>query len=412
MLLVVTVLVCTEAFAQSRRLMVEVGKGMKLEGVQNAESVFVADPAIADVSKSPGDALFIYGKSPGGTTLIASDLSGKTLFKYDVVVIHPVSELRRMLAQRLKAGNISISSARGSILISGVVDDELERQNVIASLKSSVPDSVLIDELVVRKGKLIRLDVKLLEVARDKLERYGIDWLALISGTGATQTLTRSTASLNATLNLLTANGVATIVAESTLITVSNRKADFSVGEEIAIPTFAIANSASLNSFGIDFKFVGINVTFLPIIMPGGRVALEINSIVSNMQATARQINGNSFPNLASRKLTTNVELEGGRSTVIGGLSRLETSAALPKPSNGTSEFVRTLLGSEQIESLQKDLIIVVTPRFDDLDKPAVAQIVRPLQNNLEFILSRKVMASGSGDPASIRIIGPAGFLY
>lgn len=399
------------AFAQSRRLIVEVGKGLKLDGTQNVESVFVADSNIADISKSPGDAHYIYGKAPGETTIIASDLSGKTLFTYDLVVIHGLSELKRMLSRRFQVGNLSISSARGSVLVSGIVDNEFVRQNLLTSLKSGLPDSVLIDELIVRRGKLVRLDVKLLEIARNQLEQYGIDWLALLSGSGGARNIAQSTENLNSVLNLLIDNGAATIAAESTLVTTNNRKATFSVGEEIAIPTF-INNSNNGPNYAVDFKFVGIEVNFTPIWMPDKKVGLDIDSTSSNAQTNSRRINGNSFPNLSFRKLMTHVELESGRSFVVGGLSRLETSAALQKPRGEEVGFLRFLFGAERIESSQKDLIIVVTPHFDEAEKPTVAESVRIPQSNLEFILSRRAKISKLGAPTAIRIFGPAGFLY
>lgn len=402
----------SEAFAGSGYLVIEVGKGLKLDGLENAESVFIADPSIADISKSPGNAHFIYGKTPGETTIIASSLSKTTLFSYTLVVIHGVSELRRMISKRFKVENLSLSSARGSLRVSGIVDSELVRENVLTSLKSNVPDSVLIDEMVVRKGNLIRLDVKLVEVARDRLEHYGMDWLALIVGSRHPHSSRQDTEKLIATLKLLTTNGVAAVAAETTLITMNNKKGTFLSGEEVAIPTVTGDASLGTGNVAANFKFVGTDVTVTPVLVPGGRISLEINAGISKLQAVPDQFNGNGLPSFVSRKLATHVEMESGQSLVIGGLSRLEATAPRHKLRDEEFGLLRRLFPGEERQSSQKDFVIVVTPRFDVFDRPTAAGVVRRPQSNLEFVISRRTRTSKSGIPASIHIVGPAGFLY
>jgi pilus assembly protein CpaC len=402
-----------EATAQ-QRLVVEVGKGLRLDRLKEAESIFVADTNIADISASPGDAHFIYGKSAGETSVIAADISGQTLLQYDLIVVHNLVELRRMLSRRFGDQAVYINSARGSIFISGTVSDERTRQNILSSLDRSVPGSALIDELIVAQGNVIELHLRFVEVARERLEEYGIDWSILTSANANQGTsTTNSLGNIDVLLSLLLANGVATNATESTLTTVSNRKAEFWVGDEIAIPTFTGVKGANSEIFSIDFKFVGSNVDFLPTLLPGGRINLQINTTVSSIQPSARMINGNSFPNLASRRFSANVELGSGEGFVIASLSRMETLAHIQKPRDFLGgNLVRNIFGHDRIEAAQRDMLVVVTPRFGGPVTPTVNQVVMRPKSNLEYILSHIAEMGGKSDSKQLRLFGPSGFLY
>ncbi|MCY1740488.1 pilus assembly protein N-terminal domain-containing protein [Ensifer sp. SL37] len=394
-----------------QNLVVEVGKGLRLGRVANAESVFVADPSIADITSSPGEAVYVHGKAPGETTIIAADIAGKTLFQYNLVVVHNLSEIRRALNKRFAGEAVTLSSARGSVYVSGTVSDERTHQDVLATVRAAVPDGALIDEISVAQSQIVQLEVKLLEVRADQLERHGINWSILAAAN--TNKQSGNLTSVDSVISLLIANGVATVAAESTLATVSNRKANFSVGEELAMPVFAAGDGSDARNFSVDFKFVGIDLSFTPVVLPSGKISLEIASEASSAQATARQINGNSFPNLVARKFTTNVDLESGRSFVVAGLSRLDTSANIQKPREGFgANALRTVIGKDQIESAQRDLVVVVTPRVAELQKPSVKELLPSSQTNLEFILDKKVHANRRSGSASVKLVGPAGFVY
>src|SRR5690606_21152247 len=174
----------------------------------------------------------------------------RTLFQYDVVVIHNLAEVQRMLVQRFPGAHVTIWSARGSIYVSGIVADERTYQAIIESLRGSVPDSVLIDEIAVAESRIIRLDVKLMEVARDQLETFGINWSVLASASKDTCGSCTSI-DVDVLMDLLLEHGVATVLSETSLTTISQKEATFMVGEEIAVPSRA-AQEGEQPVFGVD----------------------------------------------------------------------------------------------------------------------------------------------------------------
>jgi len=400
------------AVAQTRRLVIEAGKGLQLRGTDEAETLFVADPDVADLSSSPGEAHFVYGKQPGETTVIGVDVNGRTLFQYDLIVIHNLAEVQHMIWQRFPGARIALQSARGSIYARGTVSDERTYDALIESLRGSIPDSVLIDEIVVSESRIIQLDVKLMEVARDQLETYGLNWSVLASSDRCG--LHCSSVEVDVLMKLLLETGVATVLSETTLTTISKKKASFMVGEEIAIPGYAPYEGPQPPIFGVDYRFVGLNVGFTPNLLPGEKVNLAIQAEVSSARDTAQFISGNRIPNIASRKLDTNVELASGQSFILAGLSRLDTNAALEKPRRNwgvVGEFSRRVFAHDEITGRHRDLIVVVTPHFGESDKPSVAEVTDIQQTNLEYILASKAEKRGQRSDL-VRLYGPAGFLY
>lgn len=395
------------AVAQER-LIVEMGKGIFLPNTGAVETVFVADTNIADVTSSPGEAVFLFGKSVGETTLIATDLSGNEQFRFDVTVVLNLAEIRRSLDQRFGGEQIALSSARGSVMVNGVVSNDRVRQDILTTIEASVPGSALIDRLIVAESNLIQLDVALYEVNRSRVQNFGINWGALV-GNGSGGNL----ADMTNALNLLVANGVASILTETSMTTISGQPANFSVGGEVPVPTFSGNADSDSGNFSLSYKFIGMNLDFSPQQINNDTLRLEIDSTISSAQGASATINGNSFPTLSSRRFQTTVELGESQSFVIAGLSKEETFSSLSdgRRNNRFEGLVRLIFGSERTSRTRQELIIVVTPRFKSLEAPNILeQLGRPI-SNLEYILSQR----GGGDKGSggiSRIAGSAGFSY
>jgi len=390
------------AGARNQRLVVEVGKGLQLSGMEDAEEIFVADPQIAEVSAAR-EAGFVYGVRAGETTLIGTDPAGKTLFQYDVIVIDNLDEMHRMIAQRFPGASVAIRSARGSVYVSGTVTDQRTHDDLVKSLTASLPSGLLIPDIAVADSPIIRLNVKFMEVFRDGVEAYGINWSALTgngSGQGDSQDVSRI-------VDLLLDNGVATILSETTLTAVSGKKAEFKAGEEVALPARSVGNGGT-TALGVDYKFVGFSIDFTPHLIAGDKVSLHVKADISEPAQTV-QLAGGPAPYLASRTLATDAQLNSGESFILAGLSQLGTNATLNNPRENwgvMGEVFRSLFGHDKITTRNRDMVVVVTPQFGLSSKPSAADIVDLRRSNIEYVLLRK------GFPISVRIYGRAGFLY
>lgn len=405
------------------RLVVEVGKSILLPVSTNVQTVFIADTSVADATTSPDNRVFIFGKTVGETSLIATSLDGKTETSFTIVVTHQLSEIRGILNSRFPGQQISIESSRGSILVSGVVNNESTRATVIETLQAAVAGTNIIDRLSVDSSNIIRLQVLLLEVSRNQVESFGIDWTATVADNGffigasdrgvlRFDNSDNQETSLSAAVDLLVSSGIATIVQETVLATVSGEAANFAIGGEIPVPSFISDKEGTTGqNFQLDYKFIGTNLSFTPMAAPGNKLRLLIDSTISAVDGTVATVNGNNFPNLSARSFRTNVELEDAQPFVIAGVSRNNTVGNLRQGrGTGLSNMVDTLFGTDSVSASSQELLVIVTPMLTNQKPVGIADRLPRTAGNLEYILSG--MSGGKSSGVLQQGFGPAGFKY
>lgn len=412
----------SECASAQQRLVVEQGKSILLSVGDDVDTVFVSDTTVADASISPNNRVFVFGKEVGQTSLIAT--SKDTDMAYTIVVTHKLSEIRDVLRQRFPGEQVAIESSRGSLMVTGVVSSDLVRSTLITSLESAAPNTTLIDRLNVASSNVIRLEVRLLEVSRNQVENFGIDWSATVTdngfflGTSGRGVLTlgesnTAESSLNAALDVLVSNGIATIIQETVLSTVNGEEALFAVGGEIPIPTFiSDSDGASDGNFQLDYRFIGTSLAFTPSIAPGNKLQLLIDSEVSNQAQTTSVVNGNTFPNLNTRSFRTNVELRDRQPFVIAGVSRADTLNDLRQDrGTGFSRLVDSLFGQDRVSANSQELVVIVTPIMSGAEPEDPGRHLPKPMSNLQYILTQGGISAGKG-ASGASAHGAAGFRY
>jgi pilus assembly protein CpaC len=400
-LLATLVLLGSFSAQAQNRITVELGKAIVLPHQPGIISVFVADNTIADASVADGGEIYVYGKEIGETTLFTSVGDGEEQHEYTLVVTHNLSEIQRTIAERFPDAAVSISSSRGSVLISGHVASEGTRQAVLQTIEAGVPQAAVIDQMSVTSSNIVRLRVRLLEVNRSRADNYGINWDATVASNGFflgandSGVLTfgndqEAATSLTATLDVLTSSGIVSIVQETLLSTVTGQSAEFSVGAEIPIPSFISDSQEAANGYyQLDYKFIGTSLNFQPVSSPGGKLRLDIDSTISSADSSTTTVNGNTFPNLRSRAIRTSVELEDRQSFIIAGISRNDSEVNLRNArEGGFSRAVDNLFGADSARSTSQELVIVVTPILSDEEPISAAEALPKRMTNLEYILT------------------------
>jgi pilus assembly protein CpaC len=164
-------------------------------------------------------------------------------------------------------------------------------------------------------------------------------------------------------LQALRNEGLVKIVSQPKLMTLSGRSASMLSGGQQAIP-----ESAGLGSVSVRFEPFGTQLSFLPIVLGNGRIHLEVEPEVSNIDASVGTvIGGTSVPGRSTQRVHTTVELEDGQTLAIGGLIQTEVQATMTKvPVLGDLPFVGRLFRSESSQSQKKNLMIFVTPTIID----------------------------------------------
>src|SRR5262249_24493131 len=134
-------------------------------------------------------------------------------------------------------------------------------------------------------------------------------------------------------------------------------------GGEQAIPV-----PAGLGQVGVQFEEFGTRLSFVPIVIGDGRIRLEVEPEVSNLDpAAGTTIQGTTVPRRATQRGHTALALEGGQTFVIGGLIQNTARGTTQKvPGLGDLPFLGVAFSSKAYEEIETELVIMVTPHLVD----------------------------------------------
>ncbi|MFA5521484.1 MAG: type II and III secretion system protein family protein [Castellaniella sp.] len=181
--LLVTLLVALLAAVLPATVLAEtlaIGEGRLLRFKGEAQTIFVADPAIADIQVPSEGTVLVMGKKAGQTTLYVLGEEGKTLLQQTLSVRHNTTELAQVLRQRFPGLRLGLESAPGSLMITGSAPDsdtvEAIRHTVQAWLGES---DQLINRIQLSSPTQVYLRVRVTEVSRAVTQQLGINWSAI-----------------------------------------------------------------------------------------------------------------------------------------------------------------------------------------------------------------------------------------
>jgi pilus assembly protein CpaC len=362
---------------------------------------------VARVQPIPTDptSVLITGLEPGITRVTLTDVNG-AVDAFDVIVQFDIQYLRSVIRRAVPTANVEpIPAANNTVILTGTVTHAEDVDIILRTAQSVVlgPDRV-INAMRVGGVQQVQLCVVVAQVARSEVRRMAFDFLQsspdeFIASTGSGAVLTpgvvgRGSSLLNvggaisgspgvpggaptnlffgilqnqsgflAFLQALRDENLAKIMSEPRLIALSGRPASFLSGGEQAIPV-----PAGLGQIGVQFEEFGTRLNFIPIVLGDGRIHLEVEPEVSNLDASAgTNIQGTVVPGRVTQRVHTTVELEDGQTFMIGGLIQRETSAIDRKvPCLGDLPFVGAAFRSVSYTERESELVVLVTPHLVD----------------------------------------------
>ena len=171
----------------------------------------------------------------------------------------------------------------------------------------------------------------------------------------------------NLVLDAAKEQGLAKILAEPTLTTLTGQEATFLSGGEFPIPI-----PQGDRSVTISFKDFGIQLKVLPVVLAGDRINARLDISVSELSnATSVLINPSqtnaSFvvPSLTRRSATGTVELADGQTIALAGLFSDNLRSLVTKfPGLGSMPVLGALFRSQDYREGSTELVILVTPRL------------------------------------------------
>jgi len=171
----------------------------------------------------------------------------------------------------------------------------------------------------------------------------------------------------NMALNAAKNKGLAKILAEPTLTTLTGQEAKFLSGGEFPIPV-----PQGLDTVTIEFKEFGVGLRFIPVVMGNGIINLKLNIDVSELADSNNVLISpdatlSTFivPALTKRSVQATVELKDGQTIGIAGLLSENIRETVDKfPGLGDLPVLGALFRSVAFIKGETELVIMVTPRL------------------------------------------------
>lgn len=367
---------------------VEINKGATIRLAGSAVVVTVADVQIADVQVLTPSVISVQGRGIGQTSVTAYNEMGNEILNKTVTVTHNLSALRRLAANVMPDADLIFDSADGALIVTGHVDSPLEAENVRRIVTPFLANSSqLVNMLSIDGSDQVLLQVRVAEVSRTELKRFGINLAAAVNSMGNFafgmvngRPITGSTvnaisrnledgaisgqyntgnASLNSVIDAMAEDNLIKVLAEPNLTTASGRTATFLAGGEFPIPVPGQDGQVT-----IEWREYGVSLDFTPQVLSKTKISLTVAPEVSELsQIGAIELQGFNIPALSTRRAESTVELGSGESFAIAGLLQHDTSNDVSKfPGLGDLPIIGTLFRSSEFRNDQTELVIIVTP--------------------------------------------------
>jgi pilus assembly protein CpaC len=383
-------------------LRVMVGKSLLINTADRIIRVSVTDPDIADALVVTGTQIMIHGRAPGEVTLLIWDEAERSRsfdLRVDVDITAATEEIKRIFPDE----KIEVSASRSAIVLSGYVttEDVAKHAGLVAAAYSKNVINVLTFGPV--GSQEVLLEVKFAEVDRSAATQLGANLFApglgntiatsqtgqfgsvsvvrtpaSVTSTSSSTTVTpaTTTTTINDFLNLFVARtdinigaviralqqkNLLQILAEPNLIAVNGKEASFLAGGEFPFPVVQPGNG--INAITIQFREFGVKLKFTPVIMPNGNIHLQVVPEVSQLDFTnALTISGFTIPALATRRASTEFELQDGQSFVIAGLmDNRVTNVTNKMPGLGDLPIIGNFFKSKNLQKNDSELMVLCT---------------------------------------------------
>lgn len=320
------------AVEPASRVRIPVSRSQVVTFAEELRTVAIADPRIADAAVGSGHTVIVTAKAPGITSLVLYAQNGGYVI-HEIEVFTPHADEQIMLHVRVAE-----------------VTEEGKRKLGVDWFAHGNHDHMGTLEGGLFTGKVSDPSTP----------------LGLGSGTDGTLAYTSPHGGLflQAAWRALEEQGQVRTLANPSLLARSGEKAEFLAGGEIPVPVASSSGIAGSASVTVQWKPFGVGVSFTPRVLESGLIQLSVTPEVSQLDyANSVTLAGYTVPSLISRRASTTVELASGEHLVIGGLRQTDRTKHVTRvPLLGRIPLLGMLFSSTAIDSVQRELILVVSP--------------------------------------------------
>ncbi|WP_442902499.1 type II and III secretion system protein family protein [Frigidibacter sp. MR17.14] len=373
----------------STPLQVPMNRAVVVEADTPFAELSIANPGIADISTLSDKSIYVLGKAPGRTTLTLLGADGQLMTNVEVQVTPDIAEFKERLRQVLPGEPIEVRTANDGIVMSGTVTSTAALDRALELANRYAPDRVS-NLMNVGGTQQVMLQVRFAEMQRSVSKNLSASLGAagsrgtfgargasgnideinnLTSGNTVTTSaagalgavLTRGSFELGVLLEALESKGMVRTLAEPNLTALSGQEASFLAGGEYPIPV-----SDGDGGITVEYKPFGVELAFVPRVVDGDIINLQMNAAVSGIDSSVVVENGSfSVNGFRRRESKTTVEMRDGESFAIAGLLQDDFQDSNSQvPWLGDIPVLGALFRSTSYQRQQTELVIIVTPHL------------------------------------------------
>jgi general secretion pathway protein D len=323
--------------------------------------------------------------------LMQSQLEKKVL-NANTMFIYPATPAKEQEYEDLKVRTFQLSNTdakqiqtllKSLLKIKEVVVDE--RANTV-SIRAT-PETIRVAERMIAAQDIpdaeVMLEVKVLEVSRDRLTDLGIDWPNSFTASTPTSVSTwadlhhlpvnaLAVSGLSATANFKLTDTDANLLASPRIRARNKEKAKILIGDKVPVISSSSVPSTSGPAYSqsIQYLDVGIKLEVEPQVYRDNDVGMKLNLEVSNITNTISSSNSQSgLSSLAyqigTRSATTSLRMKDGETQILGGLIQDEDRDAANKvPGLGQLPVLGRLFSNHNGDHKKTEIVLMITPHI------------------------------------------------
>ncbi|QPZ93354.1 type II and III secretion system protein family protein [Thioclava electrotropha] len=394
-------------------LSLKVGEAKFIRLQQPAKSVFLSNPAVADIDLQSARSIYIVGHSLGTTNLYVLGQDDKPLVKGTVHVDLYLDRIQAAVSAALKTDTVHLSTVDGAVFLNGTVDTEEDArraEDVVGKLAGDA--ATVVNNLTLTTPSQVNLRVTIAEVSRKVQQDLGISLSGTVqsgrrsigapgsSTNGYSLSVKLNGGNLNLSLNALAESGLASILSEPNLTARSGEKATFLAGGRVPIRI-----GATQEDTRVSFENIGVELNFTPTVFKQNRIQIQLDTSVRQIDAANSTAN---TPAFTERSASTTVELGSGQSFAIAGMFGSNRQQTLSEfPGLGKIPILGALFRSSSYQKGESELVIIVTPYVvrptDRKNLATPLDTLRPVDNGITQ------MATGQMERPLVKLNGANG---
>jgi general secretion pathway protein D len=313
----------------------------------------------------------------------------KTFYLNNTIAAQDLTEIVNALRQILDLRKVQQINAQNAIVIRDTMDKIRVAEKVLADIDKAKPE-VVIQVTVMQARRDRARDLGILPGTSSVLSFTPRNPTGSGSGSGSGTTTTNNQIRLNelqrlssadysitlpgAQVNALATDSTTRIIQNPEIRVVDGQLAKLNVGDRVPIATGSyqsgLGGTTGLGAINplvnTQFQYidVGVNVSITPRIHSEREVSMKVAVDVSSVAGRVN-IGGIEQPIISQRKIEHDIRLQEGQVNVLAGLiERSQSKSVEGWPGLSKIPFLRYFFSSENVDEVESEVLIVLTPRI------------------------------------------------